>query len=127
MKMKKTVVGLLSACIVVGASATAISANEGSGNAVEQITAKVSILADGVMGKDSMGKEQLNMEILEDNMTVDVKVGEPGPMKAPVDGVEMKKEIVEETISSEIKVLAPGTMKTDTKGKEMLTKEIVEK
>jgi len=127
MKMKKTVVGLLSAFIIAGVGATAISASEGTGNAVAQISAKVTTFVDGVKGKNFEGKEQLNKEILDDNVTVDIKVLEPGKMDTNVKGVEMDKEILVDNISVEMKELKPGSMDDNSKGKEMMTKEIIEK
>ncbi|WP_422658864.1 hypothetical protein ACK8P5_24950 [Paenibacillus sp. EC2-1] len=98
MKRKKTVVGILSAFMVVGASASAFAASEGTGNTLDQISAKVSTFVVGTSDKNYEGKEQLKKEILEDNnLSVEMKVLEPGTMHNNMDGKEMlTKKIIEE-------------------------------
>lgn len=99
MMKKKAIAGLLSAVLVVGGSASAFAASEGTGNALDKLTSKVSTFAAGSMKSGGEGKLQMNKEVVEESdaaeVGVDVQTFEPGTMKSGGEGKQqMNKEMV---------------------------------
>lgn len=94
MRMKKTVIGLVSACVILGASASAIYASENK----EQMNLIDSIetFEPGTMEENVEGV-QMNKEIIDENISTEIEVLEDGAMNEDLEGKEMlTKEIIEE-------------------------------
>lgn len=138
MKSKKAVVGLLSAFLVVGGSASAFAASEGTGNAIDQISATIKTFAGGTSETNSAGKVQLSKKVInekgkdtdenkdkdKENLAISIKTFEPGTSIGKVDGKEMNKEILEDNLSAEMKELKDGA-ESNTAGKQLFSKKIV--
>lgn len=95
--MKKTVIGILSACMILGASATAIYANDDKETEEENLKITIETFEPGTMDRKVDGIE-MDKEVLE----------------------------VEDMISAEVNELEEGALDEEIEGKEMLMKEIIE-
>ncbi|MDK8179680.1 hypothetical protein [Paenibacillus sp. UMB4589-SE434] len=128
MKMKKSVIGLLSAFLVVGGSASAFAASSGSGNSLDNISAKITEITADALGIQTAGKEKLikdkkeQKNVSKENVTGTIKTFESGTMDTKVKGTPLNKEMVSD-LSVDFKVLAPGKLSQDTKGKVQLNKQ----
>ncbi|WP_028546741.1 hypothetical protein [Paenibacillus taiwanensis] len=128
MKMKKSVIGLLSAFLVVGGSASAFAASSGSGSSLNHLSAKITEITADALGIQTAGKEKLKQvnkkqnNVTTENVTTTIKTFELGTMDTKVKGTPMNKQEVKD-LSVDIKVLAPGKLSQDMTGKVQLNKQ----
>ncbi|GEM_PF-3816473 len=135
MRTKKAVVGLLSAFLVIGGSASAFAASEGTGNALDKLSATIKTFAAGTLQSDSVGKEPLNKKVGEqlekvgehlDNVSATIQTFDPGTLESGSEGKELfnKKVGDPDNLSVEMKKFEAGSTGADTTEKELFTKQV---
>ncbi len=99
MKMKKISVGLLVATMAIGSTVTAFAASNGTGNALDQLSATYKVYKTGEkMPEMPKGAVMINKNVTEaneENLNYDVKTYKAGEMPdtKPEGAVMLNKEV----------------------------------